>query len=202
MKKLNILLLSLVLFFPVLALAKIGVGIGTGKIVLDQPLKPGLIYTLPVLTILNTGDEPSEYGVSITHRENQPEMKPSLEWFSFEPKTFYLEPGKAQQVQVKLSIPIKNVKPGDYFVFLEGHPVKISTAGGTNIGIAAAAKLYFTVAPANVFAGIYYRVVSLFTMYAPWSYVVLAVILASLLVVLIRRYFSLNIGFSVKKKNE
>jgi hypothetical protein len=39
-------------------------------------------------------------------------------------------------------------------------------------------------------------------MYAPWSYVVLAVILASLLVVLIRRYFSLNIGFIVKKKNE
>jgi len=200
MKKLNILFFSLLLIFPVFALAKIGVGIGTGKIVLDQPLKPGLIYTLPILTILNTGDEPSMYGVSITHRENQPEMNPPLTWFSFSPSTFRLEPGKAQQVQVKLSIPIKGAKPGNYFVFLEGHPIKAVATGGTTIGVAAAAKLYFTVDSANIFTGLYYRIVSLLTIYTPWSYVVLAIIVVAMLILLIRKYFSLNFGFSVKKK--
>lgn len=200
MKKLNILFLSLILIFPVFVLAKVGVGIGTGKIVLDQPLKPGLIYTLPILTILNTGDESSMYGVSITHRENQSEMNPPLDWFSFSPATFKLEPGKAQQVQVKLSIPIKGAKPGSYFVFLEGHPIKTVTAGGTTIGVAAAAKLYFTIESANIFVGLYYRIASLLTIYAPWSYVVLAIIIIAILILLIRKYFSLNFGFSVKKK--
>lgn len=202
MKKLSI--LAAVLFFtlPALVFAKIGVGIGTGKIVLDQPLRPGLIYSLPVITIINTGDEPSEYSVSITHRENQSEMKPPLEWFSFEPKNFFLEPGKSQQVQVKLNLPIKDVRPGEYFVFLEGHPTKTSNVNGTSIGVAAAAKLYFTVAPSNIFAGTYYRLASLFSIYAPWTYVVSAVLAAALLIVILRRYVSLNIGFSVKKKNE
>lgn len=188
------------LLLPTFAFARIGVGVGTGKIVVDQVLRPGLIYTLPSLTILNTGDEPSQYEVSTTYREGQVELKPEKDWFSFEPSSFYLEPGKVQTVQVKLTLPVKGARPGDYFIFLEGHPVKTSTLGGTSIGIAAAAKLYFAVAPSNIFAGIYYRVTSLFTEYSPWSYILLGVIVLVISSVILRRYFSFNIGLSVKKK--
>jgi hypothetical protein len=205
MKKFSFLILELVFFLPVLVLARIGVGVGTGKIVVDQPLKPGLIYTLPSLMVLNTGDEPGEYGVSIEYHEGQetnPEMglKPAKEWLSFEPKKFHLEPGQAQQVQIKLSLPVKGVKPGQYFAYLEGHPVKKDVVGQTTIGVAAAAKLYFRVAPANFFAGIYYRITSLFALYSPWSYVVLAIVVAAILIALFRRFFSFNIGISFKKK--
>ena len=204
MKKAVILILGLLLFAvfltgPVLVLAKIGVGVGIGKIQVDQPLKSGLIYTLPTFVLVNTGDEPSEYGVQIVFHENQKEMRPDKEWFKFEPSQFYLEPNQSQLVQIKLTLPIKGARPGDYFAFLQGFPIaKTAVAGQTSVGIAAATKLYFTVAPANIFVGIYYRLASLFNLYSPWSYVVLAIVIAALLVVILRRFISFNIG--IRKK--
>jgi len=191
------------LFLPILALARIGVGVGIGKIVVNQPLKPGLIYTLPSLSVLNTGDEPGEYGVSIEYHEGQetnPEMglRPAAEWFSFEPSNFHLEPGQIQQVQIKLSLPIKDVKPGNYFAYLEGHPIKKDVAGQTSIGVAAAAKLYFTVAPANIFQGIYYRIASFWVLYAPWTWIVFGIIVVAIAVIYFRKHFSFQIG--IKKK--
>lgn len=192
MRKNTILLCgAIMLILPIIALAKIGVGMGTGKIQVDQVLKAGLIYTLPSITVLNTGDESSEYGVGIQYHENQPEMKPPKEWFGFEPSEFHLEPGQSQIVQVKLTLPVRGAKPGDYFAFLQGFPVKKAIVGGTSVGVAAAAKLYFTVAPANFFAGVYYRAVSLLTLYSPWSYVFSAIIIAALAIVLFRRFFLL-----------
>lgn len=188
------------LILPVIVLAKIGVGMATGKIQVDQELKAGLIYTLPPITVLNTGDEPSEYGVGIQYHENQPEMRPLKEWFSFEPLNFHLEPGQSQIVQVKLTLPMTGAKPGDYFAFLQGFPVKKAMAGSTSVGVAAAAKLYFTVAPANFFIGIYYRVVSLMALFSPWSYVGSAIIIVVLAIIIFRRFFSFNIGINLKKK--
>lgn len=198
MKKAIAIIFVFGLILPVLAFARIGVGVGTGKIQVGEPLKPGLIYTLPSFTVFNSGDEPSEYGVGIQFHENQPEMRPLKEWFNFEPSQFYLEPGQSQVVQIKLTLPVKGVKPGDYFVFLQGFPVKKTTAGGTSVGVAAAAKLYFTVAPANFFAGIYYRIGSFFALYSPWSWVVLGMVLAAILIVLFKKHFAFQIG--VKKK--
>jgi len=203
MKKNLVLILGLYLFLllPMLALAKIGVGVGAGKITIDQPLKPGLIYTLPSLSVVNTGDEPGEYGVSIEYHEGQEQradmgLRPNKEWFKFEPESFYLEPGQSQPVQIKLSLPIKGVKPGKYFAYLEGHPVMKSEAGVTSIGVAAAAKLYFTVAPANIFQGIYYRFISLYSRYHPWDTIILALIFAALVL----RFISKRFKFQIARK--
>jgi hypothetical protein len=203
--KLNRIIILLGLFLPVLVLARVGVGVGIGKIVVDQKLKPGLIYVLPSLPVLNTGDEPGDYGVSIEYHEGQetnPQMglKPKKEWFSFEPSQFHLEPGQAQQVQIKLTLPLKGVKPGNYFAYLEAHPIVKEKAGQTRVGVAAAAKLYFTVAPANFLVGIYYRIASFFALYSPWSYVVLAIVVLAILIALFRRFFSVKIGISLRKK--
>jgi len=203
MKKAAVLFLGFLLFAvfltePILALAKIGVGVGIGKIYVDQPLKSGLIYTLPTFVLVNTGDEPSEYGVQIVFHENQKEMRPAKEWFKFEPSQFYLEPGQSQLVQIKLTLPIMGAEPGDYFAFLQGRPLQKTETGMTSIGVAAATKLYFTVAPANIFVGIYYRIASLATLYSPWSYVVSAIVIAALLIAILRRFISFNIG--IRKK--
>lgn len=187
---------------PIFVSAKIGVGVGTGKIQVDQPLKAGLIYTLPPLTVINTGDEPSEYGVGVQYRDKQPELVPPKEWFSFSPLNFHLEPEQSQTVQVKLTLPVSGAKPGDYFAFLQGFPSKkVGVGGSTSVGVAAAAKLYFTVTPANIFVGLYYRGVSLCKQYSPWSYVILAVIFAAIFISLFRRFFSFNIGVGLKKNN-
>ncbi|MDO8442886.1 MAG: hypothetical protein Q7S81_01315 [bacterium] len=194
MKKIIILTLGLALFLPVLASATIGVGIGTGKIVMGQPLMAGQIHTLPVLVVLNTGDESSKYGVSTISREDQPEFKPSKEWFGFEPSEFNLEPGQSQIVQIKLTLPIKGAKPGDYFVFLQARPVSAVVSKGTSIGVAAAAKLYFTVAPANIFQGIYYRFIDLYSNYHPWDTIVLAIIFSAIILRSLGKRFKFQIA--------
>ena len=144
------------------AFGSIGVGVGVGKIQMGEPLQAGGIYNLSAVPVLNTGDEPAQYEMSVEYQENVPQMRPVREWFNFEPQSFYLEPGKVQIVKVTLTLPAK-VQPGDYFAYLEAHPVAKSVAGQTSVGVAAAAKLYFTVAPSNIFSGIYYRFIGLYS---------------------------------------
>jgi len=200
MKRNFILILGICSFLclPVLALAKTGVGVRAGEIRIDQPLKPGLIYTLSSFSVVNTGNEPGEYEVSVEYHQDQeqrPDMglRPDKEWFKFEPERFYLEPGEVQPVQVKLSLPVKGVKPGKYFVYLEGHPVKKDTSGRTSIGVAAATKLYFTIAPANALQGIYYRFISLCSRYHPWDTIILTLIFVALVLRFISRHFKFQI---------
>lgn len=192
----------IILILPFAAFGNIGVGVGTGKILVDEPLKPGLIHTIPSLIVVNTGDEPADYSVSIDYRGNQPELKPNKEWFSFEPLQFALEPGQSQIVQIKLTLPIKT-NPGDYFAYLEAYPIKKTIAsGGATIGVVAAAKLYFTVAPANIWQGIAYRISSFLRMYSPWSWVVLALIAAAAIIIVLKTIFKkfLKIQIKIKRK--
>jgi hypothetical protein len=200
MKKTIVLVFAFVFLMPVLALAKIGVGVGTGKIVMEQALKPGLTYTPPPLMVINTGNEPADYGVSVGYRENQPEMKPPSEWFSLEPSEFRLEPNQVQAVQIKINLPVKGAVPGDYFAFLEGHPLNKVQSGATTIGVAAAAKLYFKVAPANIWQALYYKYSYWFKAHSPWSLVVFWVIVAAAVVLILRRFFTFNIGIGRKQQ--
>ena len=180
-------------FSPIIVFGRIGVGVGAGKIQMDKPLKAGGIYDLPALPVLNTGDEPGEYGVSVEYHEGVPQIRPFRDWFHFEPQSFSLKPGEVQLVKVTLTLPTKT-QPGDYFAYLEGHPVKKSVSGQTSIGVAAAAKLYFTVTPANIFQGIYYRFISLYSRYHPWDTIVLALIFAAMLLRFIGKRFKFQIA--------
>jgi len=194
MKKIIIFLLAAVLLFPLATLARIGVGVGIGKIELTNPLKPGGVYDLTSLVVLNTGDEPADYEVTVAYQSGQPQLKPAQEWFSFSPASFHLEQGQVQNVAVKLTLPI-NAAPGDYFAYLQGQPArKTSIAGGATIGVAAATKLYFAVVPANVWQGIYYRVAFLYSRYQPWDTVILAIIFIAILFRFIGKRFKFQIA--------
>jgi len=193
-KRAAVLILGLSLLLPFLALAKLGVGVGTGKIQVDKPLKPGFIYNILPVTVFNTGDEAADFGIGIEYRENIPQLRPEKEWFSFKPEKFHLEPGQSKMVEIQLTLPVKGVKPGDYFCFLSGYPIQKSEAGVATVGIAAATKLYFTVAPANIFQGIYYRFVSLYTRYHPWDTIVLTLIALAIVIRLIGKKFKIQIA--------
>jgi len=193
-----LILSALVLVLPVVVFAKIGVGVGVGKIQVDEPFKSGGIYDLPVITVLNTGDEPAEYQMSVqylTGQETRDDMgqRPDSEWFVFTPQSFSLEPGKVQTIKTILTLPTKTI-PGNYFAYLEAHPVKKSVAGQTSIGIAAATKLWFTIAPTNFFQGFYYRFISLYSRYHPWDTIVLAVIFVAALLWYISKKFKFQIA--------
>lgn len=184
-------------FLSISALAGVGVGVNLGKIEIDEPLKPGGIYNFPSMGVINTGDEAGEYELAVTYHQDQPQLKPDQEWFSFEPSSFHLEPGASQNVAVKLTLPVR-VKPGDYFCYLEAHPV-IQAGPGTTIGVAAATKTYFTVVPANIWQAMYYKISSFMTMNAPWTYVVLAVIGAAIIITIFKKFFAFKIRVSRKK---
>lgn len=188
------------LLFPGLAFAKIGVGVGTGKIVVEDKLRPGMIYELPSLTVFNTGDEEANYEAAVTYHEKQKELRPGESWFEFSPKEFYLKPGEAQEVKIKLNLPLK-VQPGDYFAYLEGHPLKKAEGGQTTIGVAAAAKLYFTVLPANLVLGIYYKAVSFWRLNQPWTNRLTVLVALIIIYWGLKKYLGFQISFGQKRKD-
>lgn len=185
------------LLIPASVSARVGVGVGTGKIVVKDQLKPGIIYQLPPLTVLNTGDEVSEYGLSVEYHENQPEQRPAQEWFVFSPPQFSLEPGGVQQVEITLNLPVR-ATPGEYFAYLEAHPRKSDGTGGTSINIAAAAKLYFAVVPATVLSALYYRAASFWQVYAPWPKLGVISVGIIAVVLMAKKHLKITIGL----KNE
>lgn len=195
--------ISLIVFAQVVT-AKMGVGVGTGKIQIDEKLKAGMIYEFPNLSVFNTGDEPSYYEVDIEFRSGQKELQPKKEWFVFSPEQFYLEPGDAESVEVSLKLPLKGVEPGDYFCFLLGRPVVNDVGENTSVGIAAAAKLYFTVEPASVLSAAYYRILHFWEDYYPWTAIVSGTIAGVVVLVTLWRIFgiSINVQRKVKKRKK
>lgn len=180
------------------AFAKIGVGVATGKIKVTEKLKPGIIYRLPLLTVVNTGDTPSDYAVSVAYQTDQPEFSPKADWFIFSPQKFHLDPGKVQAVDIKLNLPL-SVQPGDYFAYLEAEPFLKAQQGRTSIGIAAAAMLYFTVAPANIFMAIYYKIISFWNIYAPWPQRFTILVAIMIAILLARKHLNVQIGVKKSK---
>lgn len=191
--------LFLAVIVPSVTYASVGVGVGTGKIQIQKTLVPGGIYELPTVPVLNTGTQLSNYGMDIEYLQGQQQLQPSKDWFSLSPSTFSISPQKVQSVKITLTIPIK-ARPGNYFAYIEAYPIKTAVTGVTRINIAAATKLYFTVAPANIFEGIYYRVLSFVTHYAPWTYIIFGLIGLFILIYLFRRFFNFNLGISISKK--
>jgi uncharacterized protein YaiE (UPF0345 family) len=174
MKKLTTLLifLSSCLFMLPPVYGSVGVGVGTGKIVLDELLKPGLSYELPPITVYNTGDEGSDYYLSIEFSTKEEKLESRKDWYIFTPNEFYLNPGESQVVQVELKLPIRDVKPGEYFAYLTAQPVSGISEGSASVGVAAATKLYFSVISANIFQAIYFVVLDFIAKYRPWSIIV------------------------------
>lgn len=186
------------------AFASIGVGVGTGKIVVNEKLKSGQIYTLPSISVINTGDQDSDYEVSVTFNQKQDQRFPKEGWFTFSPKKFSLKPKQAQVVDITLSLPLKT-QPGDYFAYLEAHPLKKAQSGQANIGVAAATKLSFTISPSNILEAIYYRLLSLWKLYLPYSAILVAALLVVAAAVAFKKFFHLEINLrrsSTKSKNE
>lgn len=181
-----------------IVLARIGVGVNTGKIQVKEKLQAGMIYELPPITVINTGDEPGDYETTVSYHQDQTELRPKKDWFIFSPQKFHLDPDKAQIVEVKINLPL-TIEPGDYFAYLEAHPLKNVQKGATSLGVAAASKLYFTVTPANILYGIYYKITSFWNIYSPWPQrlVVLAGLVAA--VFFFKRFFNIQINF---KKTE
>ncbi|TAN57646.1 hypothetical protein EPN15_03395 [Patescibacteria group bacterium] len=191
----RIFFIAVLLSIPVVSFANVGVGVGLGKIEITEKLSPGGIYKLNSIPVLNTGDEAGAYEVAATFMADQKESRPKEDWFIFDPKTFELAPGESKSVSVTMTLPM-NAKPGAYFAFLEAHPT--AKKEGVSIGVAAATKLYFTVAPKGVLGAFTARASSLLNQTAPGSFIVLAVLGILALAIVFQKFF--KVSFNIKRK--
>ena len=202
MKSINSALIALVIFGIVLMQpcgARVGVGVGTGEITVNEPLMPGGTYKISSMSVHNTGDEASNYTVNVMYLYEQKELRPPKEWMVFEPETFYLEPNDRKIVEIRLNIPL-DAEPGKYFCFLEAHP--ITEGGGFRIGVAAATKLYFSVKPANILAALVHRASLFMAETAPASYLVILAVLIIVTVMVLRKYISIEVRRKKRPKGE
>lgn len=186
------------LFLPCVSLARIGVGVGTGKVTIEEPMKAGGIYDIPSVIVFNTGDEPSGYFMDLLYDGSWTGLVPDKSWFTYEPKEIQLDPGKGGEMKIKMKFPLR-VEPGEYFAFLAAHPAAKAQGGGTQIGVAAAAKLSFTVEPASWFQGVLFRLMNLVRIYKTWIYIFLGTVVVIVTILAIRKFVHIEIG--MKKKN-
>ena len=185
-------------FFNSKVSADLGVGVGTGKIEVNELLKPGVLHTLPSITVFNTGTVTATYKVGVEYHQDQPELIPPREWFVFSPREFELEPGASQEVEMRLRLPFK-AEPGRYFASVEGRPTRNVHSGETAIGIAAATKLYFDVSAANIFFAIFYRLRSWWFLYFPWLQIALVTILLYVIFNYLKKFINIDISLKPKK---
>jgi hypothetical protein len=153
-------------------------GVDLAEIRVDETLRPGEVYQLPSVGVLNTGDQAGSYEATIAHVGGQAELAPSADWFLFEPQSFDLEPGTSTRVAIGLHLPV-GAREGDYSVLIEVHPV-IGAGGATVRGEGAATKLHFSVKQTD--GGFFERM-------ALHVYVGLGLLATVMLAWLIRRFF-------------
>jgi hypothetical protein len=175
------------------ALASRGVALDLGKLEIAETLTPGGGYRLPPVGVRNPGDEVTTYEMVVSSVQGQEGIPVPEDWFSFEPKTVTIEPGKTQKVQARLSLPT-GANPGSYEGLLAA---QIVTEGeGAQVGAAAAAKVTFEVEAATLLGAYWHKLSTWFRDNAPWTWVVPAVLASLLLLWQARR----NFAFRVEKR--
>ena len=179
------------------AMARLGVGVNVGNIEVNETLLSGGLYKIATMSVINTGDEAGDYGVGVSYRSGQEELKPPEDWFRFSPAKFKLRPGQAKPVEISLIVPV-NAKAGDYFALVEGHP--IAKGKGLTVGIAAAAKMQFSIKSSSLFWSIYNRMASWFKTNAPYSFIGVLLVLLAVVTLIIRRY--LRFSFRIERKGK
>jgi hypothetical protein len=148
-------LFVLVVTMPTSVFAQAGVGIDPGEINGLPPIEADTPTTVAV-TVRNPGTEAAAYQMLAQPLNGEPELAIDPAWFSFEPATFDLDGGTAQEIQVTFTVP-DGIDAGDYLALVTAQLVLGEPeSSGAQVGAAVATKLYFTVpsAPESSSSGV------------------------------------------------
>ena len=132
--------------FPSTVLAQAGVGIDPGEITGLPPIETDTATTIAV-TVRNPGTASASYQMLAQPLNGEPELPIDPVWFGFEPATFGLDGGEAQEIQVTFTVP-DDTDAGAYLALVTAQLVLGEPeTSGAQVGAAVATKLYFTVTP-------------------------------------------------------
>jgi hypothetical protein len=185
--KLAVATLTVLVLCSGIALAAVGVGTTTPQIVIDQDVRPGGIYRLPAIPVINTGTVRSEYKIFADRASQQSVHFADPAWITVLPETIVLEAGARGLVTPTMRVPLK-ARPGDYQALLVAQPI-MPGADAATPNIQVGTKVLFRIARSNLLMAVYWRIRSLFELWSPWPYLVLAALIAlPATVLVIRRY--------------
>jgi hypothetical protein len=130
---------------PVEAWASVGVGVQAGPVRLAGAAHPGGTYALPPVYVVNTGTQAESVTIRIERisRGTGRTIPPS--WIHVAAMPGQLTHGQSARIPLELAIPA-GAKAGQYFSDVVVKGSAALSAGGANLGVAAATDLEFQVA--------------------------------------------------------
>jgi hypothetical protein len=137
----------LLLAFPAVAAASIGVGIQVGPVRLAGIAHAGQTYDLPPVYVVNTGTESETVRLDVQRLSEGDGLDVPRSWFQPAQTDVHLDAHQSATMDVKLVVPAE-AKPGRYFSDVVAHGSASIEAGQASLGVAAATKLQFTVGKA------------------------------------------------------
>ncbi len=172
------------------AAASSGVSIDVGSIAVSEQLLPGGEYKLPTFGVRNPGTDETSYVLVVSYVDDQAALRPPQGWFTFNPPALILPGGESHRVDTALEIPT-DAEPGDYAALIG--PQIVTAGGGAQVGAGAAARLTFTVQPANAFDA-WFRWVLRTLAENPWILIAALAVAVLVILWLLRRRFSISIS--------
>ena len=135
---------ALLLTFPGLAQASIGVGVQGAPVRLHAAAQPGGSYALPPVYVVNTGTQDESIILRVQRLSHGPGRAVPSSWIQFTGSGTQLAARKATRIPVELVVPA-DAKPGKYLSDVVVIGSAAIVVGKTNVGVAAATKLEFSV---------------------------------------------------------
>jgi len=137
-----------VLAVPATAQASVGVGIQAGPVLLGGAAHPGGSYALPPVYVVNTGTQPESLAIRIERLSPGPARAVPASWVRPGPRV-WLSHGESARIPLELVVPAA-AEPGQYLTDVVVRGSGAVSDGSANLGVAAATKLEFRIAPGAV----------------------------------------------------
>ncbi len=140
------------LAWPAASYASVGVGVQAGPVRLSGAAHPGGRYALPSVYVVNTGTQPESVAIAIQRISAGIGRTVPPGWIAVSSAPVRLAHAQSARIPLSLTVPA-NAAPGRYFSDVVVKGLAPLSAGGANLGVAAATDLEFTVQRGAVATG-------------------------------------------------
>ena len=142
----------MLLAWPAAGYASVGVGVQAGPVRLAGVAHPGGQYALPPVYVVNTGTQPESVAIAVERISPGSGRTVPPGWIRVSAAPVRLGHEQSARIPLSLTIPA-HAAPGHYFSDVVAKGTAPLSAGGANLGVAAATDLEFTVVPGTVATG-------------------------------------------------
>jgi hypothetical protein len=142
----------LVVAWSATSFASVGVGVQAGPVRLTGAAHPGGQYALPPVFVENTGSQPESVVIAIERISPGSGRTVPPAWIATSSGPVRLAHGQSARIPLSLTVPA-GAAPGRYFSDVVAKGTAQISAGGANLGVAAATDLEFSVVPGTAGSG-------------------------------------------------